>query len=44
LLQVVLALCSASSFSGLLNGRKQKRNQNRDDRDHNQQFDQRKAP
>ena len=40
LLQIVLALCSASCLASLLNSRQQQCNQDRDDRDHNQQLDQ----
>jgi len=42
LLQIVLALAAAGSLAGLLNCRQQQGNQNCDDRDHHQQFDQRK--
>ena len=41
LFQIVLALGAASSFAGLLYGRQKQRHQNRDDRDHNQQLNQR---
>ena len=40
LLQIVLALCSASCLTSLLNSRQQLCDQDRDDRDHNQQLDQ----
>jgi hypothetical protein len=36
LLQIVLALRTASGFAGLLNGGQQKGNQDCNDRDHNQ--------
>jgi hypothetical protein len=41
LLQVVLALRPARGLAGLLHGGKQQRDQDRDDRDHDEQFDQR---
>ena len=44
LLEVVLALRAARRFPRLLHGGKQQGNQNRDDRNHHQQFDQRKRP
>jgi Na+-transporting NADH:ubiquinone oxidoreductase subunit NqrB len=40
LFEVVLALCPACRFTGLLNGRQQQGNQDGDDGNHNQQFDQ----
>jgi hypothetical protein len=40
LLHVVFALRSPSSFASLLNCRKKQSDKDRDDRDHNQQFDQ----
>ena len=43
LFQVVFALCPARRLSGLLNCGKEQRDQNRDDRNHHQQFNQRKA-
>ena len=43
LLHVVLALSSSSRFTGLLHGRQQQGNQNRNDRNHDQQFNQRKS-
>jgi hypothetical protein len=39
LLQIILALSSASGFASLLDRRKQQRNQNGDDGNHHQQFD-----
>src|SRR5262245_51631809 len=41
LLEVVLTLAPTSGFTGLLHSRQQESNQDRDDRDHNKQFDQR---
>jgi hypothetical protein len=43
LLQIVLALSSSGSFPSLLHRRKQQRDQHGDNRDHNQQFNQRKS-
>ena len=43
LLEVVLALSATSGFACLLNGRQQQGNQNGDNRNHDQQFDQRKT-
>jgi hypothetical protein len=43
LLHVVLALSSPGGFPSGLNGRKQQRDQNCDDCNHNQQFNQRKS-
>ena len=43
LLQVVGALDAACRFARRLNGRKQQGNQDRDDRDHNQEFNERKT-
>jgi hypothetical protein len=42
LFQIVLALSAASSLAGLLYGRQQQCDQNRDDGDDDQQFNQRK--
>ena len=44
LLEIVFTLASPSRFASLLHGGQQQRNQNRDDRDHDQQFDQRETP
>jgi len=44
LLQVVLALCASSGFASLLNRWQQQGYQNGDDRNHHQQFNQRKSP
>src|SRR5262249_47304572 len=41
LLEVIGALCQVRGFTHLLNRRYQEGDQNRDDRDHDQQFDQR---
>ena len=41
LLQMILALCSASRFTSLLNGREQEGDEDRDDRDHHQHFNER---
>ncbi len=41
LLQMILALCPASRFTSLLNGREQEGDEDRDDRDHHQQFNER---
>ena len=41
--EVVGALSAARSLAGRLNGRQQQRDQDADDRDHHQQFDERKA-
>ena len=41
LFQIILALGPAGGFPCLLHGGKQERNQNRDDRNHDQQFNQR---
>lgn len=43
LLQIIFALCPASSFARLLNCRKQKSDQNGDNGNHNQQLNQRKS-
>src|SRR5690606_24823647 len=43
LLQVVAALGAAGGLSCLLDGRQQQRNQDRDDRDHHEQFNQRRS-
>jgi hypothetical protein len=43
LLHVVLALASAGRFACCLNRRQEQRNQDADDRDHNEQLDQRKT-
>ena len=43
LLQIVFALGPSRSLTGLLDRREKQSNQNRDDRDHDQQFDQRKG-
>ena len=43
LLQVVLALRTACCLTRLLNGRQQQGDQNCDNRNHDEQFDQRKA-
>ena len=43
LLQVVLALDRSRRFSNSLHSGQQQANQDRDDRDHNQQFDERKG-
>jgi hypothetical protein len=43
LLEVVFALRATGSFASLLHGGQQQGNENRDDGDHNQQFDQGKA-
>ncbi len=40
LFQVVAALAAAGGFAGLLHGGQQQRDQDRDDRDHDEQFDQ----
>jgi len=40
LLEIVATLRAARGFAGGLHGRQQERDQNRDDRNHNQQFDQ----
>lgn len=40
LLEIILALCSSSCFASLLHGRQKQRNQDRDDRDHNEKLDQ----
>ena len=41
LLEIVLALHSRGRFADLLNGGQQEADQDRDDRDHHQQFDER---
>ena len=43
LLEIVLALRAARRFAGRLNRRQQQGDQDADDRDHDQQFDERKA-
>jgi len=43
LLQVIPALCTPRGFAGLLDGRQQQGNQDRNDRDHDQEFDQSKS-
>ena len=43
LLHVILALRAASGLTRLLHGRQQQADQNRDDRNHNQQFNEREA-
>jgi hypothetical protein len=43
LLQIVLALSTTGGFACLLNRRKQKCDQNRDNRDYDQKFDQRET-
>jgi hypothetical protein len=40
LLEIVNALASAGSFTGGLNGWEKQRDENRDNRDHNQQLNQ----
>jgi hypothetical protein len=40
LLQIVFALCPSSSLASLLNGWQKQCDQDRDDRDHHQEFDQ----
>ena len=42
LLQIVFALCSACGLTGLLNGWQQQRDENGNDRNHDQQFNERK--
>ena len=42
LMQIVLALRASRGFTHFLNGRKEKRDQQCDNRDHDEQFDQRK--
>jgi hypothetical protein len=42
LLEIVAALRASSGLAGCLHSRQQKRNQNCDDRDHDQQLDQSK--
>ncbi len=44
LLQIVAALRAASRFAGGLHRRQQQRNQHGDDRNHHQQFNERKSP
>ncbi len=43
LFEVVPALSTSSSFASRLNGWQQQRDQNRNDGDHDEQFDERKA-
>jgi hypothetical protein len=43
LFEIVLALGAAGSFTGLLNSGQQECDQDRDNRDHNEQFDQRES-
>jgi hypothetical protein len=43
LLQIVPALCSTGCLAGLLHRGQQQGNQDRDNRDHDKQFDERKT-
>jgi hypothetical protein len=43
LAKIILALSATSGFPRLLHGGQQQRNQNRDNRDHHQQFNDREA-